>query len=264
MSAAAGSRRFEGATVIVSGGSRGMGESHVRGFLAEGAQVVIGDVLDAAGYRLADKLGDDVRFVHLDVTSQEDWAGAVQLAEDSFGPVSVLVNNAGIQSFVTIEDSRPSAWRRELDINLTGQYLGIRAVIPSMRRRGHGAIVNVSSAGAFTGAAASSAYIASKWGVRGLTKTAAIELGHEGIRVNVVVPGYTQTAMTEDYLDAYPSSEFAIPHVGQPADITRMVLFAASDEASFSTGVEFVADGGWLLGPAMTPPDRKVEAESRL
>jgi 3alpha(or 20beta)-hydroxysteroid dehydrogenase len=230
-----------------------MGASHVGAFVDEGANVIIADVLDDEGTQLAHDLGAAVRFAHVDVTNADDWAAAVRLAENEFGPVSVLINNAGIQTWATIEDSEPAAWRREVDINLTGQYLGIRAVIPSMRRAGRGSIVNVSSAGGLTGAAAASAYIASKWGVRGLTRSAALELGHEGIRVNTVVPGYTRTPMTAEYLDAYPSETFAIPRVAEPSDITSMVLFVASSDAGFSTGVDFVAEGGWLLGPAMAP-----------
>jgi 3alpha(or 20beta)-hydroxysteroid dehydrogenase len=178
----------------------------------------------------------------------------VARAEEEFGPLSVLVNNAGIMAFESIEDSDPASWRRQIDVNLTGQYLGIRAAVPSLRRQGGGVILNVSSAGAFLGAAYSSAYIASKWAIRGLTKSAALELGPEGIRVNSIHPGYTRTEMVADQLGAYPAETFAIPRVGEPADITRLVLFVASEEASFSTGSEFSADGGLVLGPATAPP----------
>ena len=243
--------RFDDKTVIVTGGARGMGANHVRGFAAEGAAVIIADVLEDDGKALAAEVGAQVAFAHLDVTSEDGWAETVALAERTFGPVDVLVNNAGILSFASIEESNQQAWRRVIDVNLTGQYLGIRAVIASMRDAGGGAIVNISSAGAMTGAAHSSAYISSKWAVRGLTRSAALELGRDGIRVNSVHPGYTATPMMSDYLDAYPKELYAIPRPAEPSDITPIVLFVASRDAGFATGSEFVVDGGWLLGPAL-------------
>jgi len=246
--------RFEGRTVLVSGGARGMGASHAAGFHAEGAKVIIGDLLVEEGKATAAELGDNAIFVELDVTDQGSWERAVATGEDRFGPLSVLVNNAGILAFESIEESDPVSWRRQIDVNLTGQYLGMRAAIPSLRRGGGGVILNVSSAGAFIGAAYSSAYIASKWAIRGLTKTAALELGPEGIRVNSIHPGYTRTDMVADQIGAYPAETFAIPRLGEPADITKLVLFVASDDAAFSTGSEFSADGGLVLGPAVAPP----------
>ena len=243
--------RFDDKTVIVTGGARGMGANHVRGFAAEGAAVIIADVLEDDGKALAAEVGPQAAFAHLNVTSEDGWAETVALAERTFGPVDVLVNNAGILSFASIEESNQQAWRRVIDVNLTGQYLGIRAIIASMRDAGGGAIVNISSAGAMTGAAQSSAYISSKWAVRGLTRSAALELGRDGIRVNSVHPGYTATPMMSDYLDAYPKELYAIPRPAEPSDITPIVLFVASRDAGFATGSEFVVDGGWLLGPAL-------------
>src|SRR6266851_10236403 len=170
-------KRFDHRTVIVTGGARGMGASHARGFVAEGAHVVIADVLEQEGRTLADELGEHALFSRLDVTSDRDWAATVAAAEDAFGPVSVLVNNAGIVRFGQIEETEPATWRQVIDINLTGTYLGIRAVASSMRKAGGGAIVNVSSGAGFTATFGLAAYVASKWGVRGLTKTAALELG---------------------------------------------------------------------------------------
>lgn len=252
--------RFDNKTVIVTGGSRGMGASHVRGFVAEGASVVVADVLDDEGNALAEELGDHAHFRHLDVTNESQWAEAVAEAERVFGPVSVLVNNAGVLIPGTIEGTPLDTWQRVISINLTGQFLGIQAVIPSMRRAGGGSIVNISSVVGLKGAAGIGAYVASKWGSRGLTKTAALELARDNIRVNSVHPGFVQTSMTttkrtdgSPLLDDFSSSlaGLAIPRMAEPDEITRQVLFVASAEASFSTGSEFIADGGDLLGPAM-------------
>src|SRR5882724_9987487 len=260
--------RFDNRTVIVTGGARGMGASHARGFIAEGANVVIADVLEQEGRTLADELGDHAIFSRLDVTSDRDWAATVAAAEDVFGPVSVLVNNAGIVRFGPIAESDPATWRQVIDINLTGTYLGIRAIVPSMRKAGGGAIVNISSAGGMMAYPNNAAYVASKWGARGLTKTAALELGRDNIRVNSVHPGPIRTPILADHapdaaamaatMAAAGVGLSATPRIAEPEEITRLVLFVASDEASFSTGSKFIADGGLLLGPV--PQQERVEA----
>jgi 3alpha(or 20beta)-hydroxysteroid dehydrogenase len=246
-------KRFENRTVIVTGAARGMGASHARGFVAEGANVVIADVVEQEGQSLADQLGDRAIFSRLDVTSEADWAATVTAAENAFGPVSVLVNNAGIVHFAPIADTTPADWSRVIDINLTGTYLGIRALASSMRKAGGGAIVNISSGAGMSGAFGLGAYVASKWGVRGLTKTAALELARDKIRVNSIHPGATRTTMAaQPNVEAVMAASvrgLAIPRIAEPEELTRLVLFVASDEASFSTGSEFIADGGSLLGP---------------
>ena len=246
-------KRFENRTVIVTGSARGMGASHARGFIAEGANVVIADVVDQEGRSLVDELGGRAIFSRLDVTSETDWAATVAAAENAFGAVSVLVNNAGIVHFARIADTEPADWSRVIDINLTGTYLGIRALVSSMRKAGGGAIVNISSGAGMSGAFGLGAYVASKWGVRGLTKTAALELARDHIRVNSIHPGATRTTMAAqpdvEAVMAASVKNLAIPRIAEPEELTRLVLFVASDEASFSTGSEFIADGGALLGP---------------
>ena len=187
------------------------------------------------------------------VTSDTDWAATVVAAEDAFGPISVLVNNAAIVRFGPIAETEPVAWRQVIDINLTGSYLGIRAVVPSMRKAGGGAIVNMSAAAGMTAQFGLASYVASKWGMRGLTKTAALELARDNIRVNSIHPGAVHTPMVGGpdtaALAAAAIKGLAIPRIAEPEEITRLLLFVASDEASFSTGSEFIADGGHLLGP---------------
>src|SRR2546423_5371 len=156
-------KRFDNRTVIVTGGARGMGASHARGFVAEGANVVIADVLEQEGRTLADELGDHAIFSRLNVTSDAEWAATIAAAESAFGPVSVLVNNAGIVRWGPIEETELAEWRQVIDINLTGTYLGMRAVVSSMRKAGGGAIVNISSAAGLMGIPLEAAYVASKW-----------------------------------------------------------------------------------------------------
>ena len=246
-------KRFDNRTVIVTGGARGMGASFARGFVAEGADVVIADVLDKEGQTLADELGKQAIFFRLDVANDKDWEKTVAAAENAFGPVSVLVNNAAIVRFGPIAGTDPKAWRQVIDINLTGTYLGIRAIVPSMRKAGGGSIVNISAGAGMTAQFGLASYVASKWAGRGLTKTAALELARDKIRVNSIHPGGVRTPMTSGpetaALAEAAVKDLAIPRMAEPDEIARLVLFVASDEASFSTGSEFIADGGHLLGP---------------
>lgn len=241
--------RFENTVALVTGGARGMGASHTRGLVAEGARVMIADVLDEEGKHLAEELGERTRYCHLDVTHDQEWEGAIAMTEREFGPIGLLVNNAGIVEFGTIEETSPETFRKVIEINLMGTFLGMRASIPSLRKAGGGVIVNVSSTAGMMGYAGIGAYVASKWGVRGLTKSAAMELGKDGIRVMSVHPGPIRTPMTagmgEDMAKTQP-----IPRFGEPEEVTKLVLFLAAD-ATFSTGSEFVVDGGALLGPVV-------------
>jgi 3alpha(or 20beta)-hydroxysteroid dehydrogenase len=249
--------RLDGKVALITGGARGMGKSHVRHFVAQGAQVVFGDVLDDKGTALAAEFDEKpCRYIHHDVTSEAGWAAAVALATDTFGRLDVLVNNAGVLTFARIADMPLAEFRRVLEVNAVGCWLGMKAVIGPMKAAGGGSIINISSVEGFTGAAGLSAYSASKFAIRGMTKSAAQELGEFGIRVNSVHPGGVLTSMTlgqaaaadpadgEAFLAAMPLARFA-----RPAEISGLVAYLASDESSYSTGSEFVADGGLLSGP---------------
>jgi 3alpha(or 20beta)-hydroxysteroid dehydrogenase len=252
--------RFDNQTVLVTGGTGGQGSSHVRAFHAEGANVVIADIDAARGAALADELGPRARFARLDVTDESSWSAAVLAAESAFGTLNVLVNNAGVQNPpATIENTDQATWSRILDINLTGTFLGIKVAAPALRRAAGGAIVNIASTMALGGTAHYGPYVAGKWAVRGLTRTAALELGRDHIRVNTIHPGVIATSFIHEpaagavvaIADFYSPEPFAIPRLGEPADVTRLLLFLTSSDASFITGSEYVIDGGLLLGPAL-------------
>jgi 3alpha(or 20beta)-hydroxysteroid dehydrogenase len=252
--------RFEGQTVLVTGATGGMGRSHVQAFHHEGAAVVIAARDEAAGVALAEQLGERALAVRLDVTDEEQWTAAVAAAEQRFGPISVLVANAGVQHPPTLlEDADRSLWDTVTAVNVTGTALGMRAVAPSMRRRGGGVIVTVASTMAHGGTAAFGPYVAAKWAVRGLTRTAALELGRDAIRVVSLTPGVVATPLiTKPLADGVPAiaeifdpEPFAVPRMGDPDEISRALLFLASPDAAFITGSELVIDGGLLLGPAL-------------
>ncbi|WP_037568501.1 SDR family oxidoreductase [Phaeacidiphilus oryzae] len=238
--------RFDGRVALVSGGANGMGASHARGLAAEGARVVVGDIADADGRALAADLPDAL-YQHLDVTSEESWQAAIGAAEEAFGPVDVLVNNAGIFHPGGVEDQAPEQFRRMLDVNLMGSFLGMHAVLPGMRGRGRGSVVNISSAAGMTGFAGGIGYGAGKWGVRGMTKAAALDMAGTGVRVNSVHPGVIRTSMGRS-VSAELFAHQPVPRIGEPEEVTRMVLFLASDDASYTTGGEFLIDGGQTIG----------------
>ena len=239
------SGRLHGKVAIVSGGARGIGGAAVRRFVAEGARVVIADILAEAGQALAVELGTDSRFVPCDVTSAEDWTRTVQTAEADFGPVSVLVNNAAVLHVAPLLATKEPDFRRVIDVNQIGPFLGMQAVVPSMMRAGGGSIVNVSSIAGMQGMRHLLAYGASKWAVRGMTKTAALELAQYGIRVNSIHPGAIVTDM------APAGSAPLRPPLGrdgQPDEVAQLLCYLASDESSYTTGTEHVIDAGVLAG----------------
>ena len=238
--------RVEGKVALVTGGSRGIGASYARILVAEGAKVVIGDILDAEGLALAKELGACAVFVHWDVTQPGQWTEAVAFAVKTFGGLSVLVNNAGIATGAPITEFKLDIWRKTIDINLTGTFLGMQAAIPELAKAKGGSIINISSVEGLRGSAGLHAYVASKFGVRGLTKSVALDVAHLGIRVNSIHPGLIETEMTRNI----KASALQIPmgRSAQPSEVAQLMLFLASDESSYSTGAEFVIDGGLTAG----------------
>ncbi|HEX8803479.1 MAG TPA: glucose 1-dehydrogenase [Acidimicrobiales bacterium] len=241
--------RLDGKVAIITGGARGQGAAEARLFVAEGARVLIGDVLDAEGEAVAAELGDAAVYTHLDVTDEAQWDAAVALAEERFGPVTVLVNNAGVLLFEAVHKTDPADFERIMRINVHGVFLGMRAVTAPMAGAGGGSIVNISSTAGLTGLPYLAAYVASKWAVRGLTKSAAIDLGHKGIRVNSVHPGGIDTPMIAGTTSDAPFyKRLPVARMGSAEEAARAVLFLASDEASYTTGAELAVDGGATCG----------------
>jgi 3alpha(or 20beta)-hydroxysteroid dehydrogenase len=234
--------RVDGKVVLISGGARNIGGASARALVAEGASVVVGDVLDDEGKALAEELGDAARYIHLDVTSDEDWRAAVALAVAEFGKLNVLFNNAGIFNGGPLNRYKSAQWQEMLDVNLTGPFLGMRAATDALIAAGGGSIINTSSIEGLRGTPWAHGYVASKWGLTGLTKSAALELAPHGIRVNSLHPGRISTPAT----DQMPEDLIPIPlgRPGRPEEVASFVVFLASDESSFATGSEFVMDGG--------------------
>ncbi|GAC49963.1 glucose 1-dehydrogenase [Gordonia aichiensis] len=234
--------RVDGKVAIITGGARGTGAEHARALVAEGGKVVIGDILDDEGKALAAQIGESARYVRLDVTSPDDWQAAVATAVDDFGKVNVLVNNAGIVNGSTVQQFRLDKWKQIIDVNLTGTFLGIQSVADPMIAAGGGSIINVSSVEGLRGSPWAHGYVASKWGVRGLAKSAALELAPHNVRVNSIHPGLVRTPMTE----GLPEDMVKVPlgRAAESSEVSTFVVFLASDESSYATGAEFVMDGG--------------------
>ncbi|WP_300391538.1 SDR family oxidoreductase [Henriciella sp.] len=235
--------------ILVTGGARGIGAATARLLAEGGAQVMIADVLDDEGEALAESLGDRVVYRHLDVTREADWRAAVDEAVKRFGRLNAVFNNAGILAVAGVEDCAPDEFRKVIDVNLFSVFLGLHVAAPAMRKSGGGVIVNTSSTAGLQGYGSLAAYVSSKWGVRGLTKAAALDLAGEGIRVVSVHPGPVATPMTKDFSDETVANQ-PMPRFGEPEEVARMVRFIVS-EATFSTGSEFTVDGGAVTGQVL-------------
>ncbi|MCZ8370786.1 MAG: SDR family oxidoreductase [Porphyrobacter sp.] len=238
-----------GQSVLVTGGARGIGAATTRLLAESGFNVLIGDVRSDEGERLAEELGDRTAYCHLDVTNTESWVSAVATAERLFGRVDGLFNNAGILGLGSVMECKPEVFRKILDVNLVGIFLGIRAVVPALRRAKGGVIVNTSSIAGLQGYANLAAYVTSKWGIRGLTKAAALDLARDRIRVVSIHPGPIHTPMTRNFPAGVAAGQ-PLPRFGEPIEVARMVRFLFS-EASYSTGCEFVIDGGATAGAVL-------------
>lgn len=253
--------RLDGKVALITGSARGMGAVEARLFVDEGACVVISDVLDDLGEALARDLGERALYVHLDVTRAEDWASVIAATEERFGRLDVLVNNAGIgvaphSMLATTEADH----HRLMDVHVNGTWRGIQSAAPVMARTGGGSIVNISSIDGIAGVAGMTSYTASKFAVTGLTKSAALELGRLGIRVNSVHPGIINSSMLDAAspevlarLNAYVEPQ-PIARMGRPEEVANVVLFLAGDESSYVTGTSIVVDGGHLAGPIRHVP----------
>jgi 3alpha(or 20beta)-hydroxysteroid dehydrogenase len=238
---------LEGHVAMVTGGSRGIGAEICRHLAAEGATVVVADVLDDEGRAIAEEL--EGLYVHLDVTSEIAWKSAIDQVVQKYGQLTELVNNAGIVAFTPVGTTSLDEWNRVIAVNLTGVFLGMEAAVPALREAGGGVIVNISSTAGMQGYSNLAAYVASKWGVRGLTKAAALDLGRDNIRVVSVHPGGVRTPMTAG-LDADLYKRQAIPRIGEPEEIAKLVRFLIAD-ATYSTGTEFIADGCATVGQVL-------------
>lgn len=258
--------KLDGRVVVITGAARGQGEQEARLFVAEGAKVVLGDVLDDQGEALAKELGEGVAtYVHLDVSQEADWAAAVAHAKSTFGKIDGLVNNAGILRFNELVSTPLEEFQQVVQVNQVGAFLGIKNVAPEIEAAGGGTIVNTASYTALTGMAFVGAYAATKHAILGLTRVAAVELAGKKIRVNAVCPGAVDTPMTNPAamdptadpveskaaVDELYRKLVPMGRIGQPEEVAALALFLTGDDSSYITGQPFVIDGGWLAGVSL-------------
>ncbi len=249
-------KNLKGKVALISGAARGQGAAEARIFAERGAQVMLCDVLDAEGEATAAAIGDAAAYVHLDVTCESDWQAAVAATIAKFGKLNVLINNAGIADMGLLKETSVEQYMKTININQLGVFLGMKSVAEAMKTAGGGSIINISSIAGFGGAVGGSAYCASKFAVRGMTKVAAMELGPDNIRVNSIHPGgimtrmLTDAGLSEDNASAL-FSKAPIGRIGQPEEMATLAVYLASDDSSYSTGSEFIADGGLTAGFAL-------------
>ena len=242
-----------GRVAIVTGAAQGVGRAIADSFVRAGARVVVADVADDPGRAAAESLEGAV-FAHLDVGSPSDWADVVQFARSSFGSVDILVNNAGVIHHASLVDTSLDEYERVIRVNQIGPFLGMQSVVPAMREAGGGSIINISSVRGLCGANGLTAYVATKFALRGMTKVAALELGRFGIRVNSIHPGAVATegvlgsAIADLAVIDGGFAELPISRIGRPADVASMAVFLAGDASSYCTGSEFTVDGGASAG----------------
>jgi 3alpha(or 20beta)-hydroxysteroid dehydrogenase len=248
---------LEGKVALITGAARGQGAAEAVLFAAEGARVVLFDILDDLGEAVAARLGGDIaRYVHLDVSGEEDWAAGVAAAMAAFGGIDILINNAGIPGQSTLVDTTLETWQRVVDVNQRGVFLGMRAVVPAMTERGAGSIVNTSSVVGTRGVAGMFPYNATKWAIRGMTKTAALELAPLRIRVNLLLPGLIDTPILGDVppevaemiAATIPLEQQGRPRIGQAEDVAAAALYLCSPAAIFVSGAELAVDGAHNAG----------------
>ncbi|MBL4583717.1 MAG: glucose 1-dehydrogenase [Pseudomonadales bacterium] len=246
--------RVNGKIAIVTGAARGQGEAEARILIAEGAKVMLTDILDTEGEKLAQELGKNASYMSHNVCDETAWLDVVEATEAKFGPVTVLINNAGILKISALQDTSLEEYMQVINVNQVGVFLGMKHVIGSMTKAGGGSIVNISSIDGLVGMSHAVAYVASKFAVRGMTKSAAVELGPVGIRVNSIHPGGVETPMVtqlrpegSEAIES-PSSNVPLGRIGQPEDIAKLALFLASDDSAYSSGGEFIIDGGMTAG----------------
>ncbi|MFF8533385.1 SDR family NAD(P)-dependent oxidoreductase [Streptomyces sp. NPDC015532] len=252
--------KLDGRVVLITGAARGQGEQEARLFAAEGARVIVADVLDDQGQELAKEIG--AHYVHLDVGQEADWTAAVASAKAAYGRIDGLVNNAGILRFNALVDTPLAEFMQIVQVNQVGVFLGIKTLAPEIAEAGGGTIVNTASFTGLTGMAYVGAYAATKHAIVGLTRVAALELAEKGIRVNAVCPGAVDTAMSNPAqlspggdgeeasraLDAFYGKLVPLGRIGRPEDVAKLALFLTGEDSSYITGQPFVIDGGWLAG----------------
>jgi 3alpha(or 20beta)-hydroxysteroid dehydrogenase len=261
-------KRLEGKVAIVTGAARGQGEATARLFAAEGAQVVLTDRLEQEGRAVAREIGQSARFIAADVADEGSWQHVVGSAVTTFGEIGILVNNAAITDHHGLETLTRQRLEALLAVNLVGPILGMQAVLPSMLARGGGSIINVSSINGLRGTSQMVGYDASKWALRGATKSVALEYGARGVRVNSIHPGTIRTPMLDPTgtIDGKALAELlriAAGRIGEPLEVAHASLFLASDESSYVNGAEIAVDGGWsagLLVPAQLDPNSRISS----